>query len=244
MEVHAHTHTPRKKFIHYLWEFLMLFLAVFCGFLAENIREHIVEKDRGKQYIRSFYDDLHKNLGTCSRIIDINKQKITALNNLDACYDSLSKNWKASSCLAELLRNSEFFYTATFSDGTIEQLKNAGGFRLLKSEDRDSIISYDKIMRVYKDAESTTVQQSQENVRNNARKFVNFKADKYLYTDSGSNEAAIPLLLSDNKELLNEYFNHLSKYKRAINAQTGWLSQIKERTNRLIAYFNAKYHFD
>ena len=30
MEVHAHTHTPRKKWTHYFWEFLMLFLAVFC----------------------------------------------------------------------------------------------------------------------------------------------------------------------------------------------------------------------
>jgi hypothetical protein len=30
MEVHAHAHTARKKWTHYLWEFLMLFLAVFC----------------------------------------------------------------------------------------------------------------------------------------------------------------------------------------------------------------------
>ncbi len=38
MEVHAHTHTAaesvslrgRKKWTHYFWEFLMLFLAVFC----------------------------------------------------------------------------------------------------------------------------------------------------------------------------------------------------------------------
>ena len=43
MEVHTHTHTARKKWTHYLWEFLMLFLAVFAGFLAENQREHIVE---------------------------------------------------------------------------------------------------------------------------------------------------------------------------------------------------------
>ena len=36
MEVHAHTHTARKKWTHYFWEFLMLFFAVFCGFLAEK----------------------------------------------------------------------------------------------------------------------------------------------------------------------------------------------------------------
>ena len=54
MEVHAHTHTARKKWTHYFWEFLMLFLAVFCGFFAENQREHNIEKQRAKQYAYSF----------------------------------------------------------------------------------------------------------------------------------------------------------------------------------------------
>ena len=53
MEVHAHdlhkAHGHGWK--HYLFEFLMLFLAVFCGFLAENFREHKVEEERGIQYI-------------------------------------------------------------------------------------------------------------------------------------------------------------------------------------------------
>jgi len=56
MEVHHNTHTERKKFTHYLWEFLMLFLAVFCGFLAENFREHQVEKNRATQYMLSLYE--------------------------------------------------------------------------------------------------------------------------------------------------------------------------------------------
>jgi len=38
MEAHPHTYTERKRLKHYLFEFLMLFLAVFCGFLAENFR--------------------------------------------------------------------------------------------------------------------------------------------------------------------------------------------------------------
>ena len=48
MEVHAHTHTSRKKWTHYFWEFLMLSLAVFCGFFAEYQLEHKIEKDREK----------------------------------------------------------------------------------------------------------------------------------------------------------------------------------------------------
>ncbi len=66
MEVHHHAHTPgsdshrglRKKWSHYFWEFLMLFLAVFCGFLAEYQLEHKIERDREKVYIKNMYKDL------------------------------------------------------------------------------------------------------------------------------------------------------------------------------------------
>jgi hypothetical protein len=58
MEVHAHTHMARKKWTHYFWEFLMLFLAVFCGFLAENQREHMIEHRREKRYAIQLLADL------------------------------------------------------------------------------------------------------------------------------------------------------------------------------------------
>ena len=58
LEVHHHAHTPRKKWTHYFWEFLMLFLAVFCGFLAEYQLEHKIEKDREKIYMQNMLDDL------------------------------------------------------------------------------------------------------------------------------------------------------------------------------------------
>ena len=52
MEVH-HPHHPndKKKWTEYLLEFLMLFLAVFLGFLAENTREHMVERKRERYLI-------------------------------------------------------------------------------------------------------------------------------------------------------------------------------------------------
>ena len=62
MEVHAHTHTSRKKWTHYLWEFLMLFLAVFGGFLAEYQLEHKIKKDREKQFINSLVADLQDDI--------------------------------------------------------------------------------------------------------------------------------------------------------------------------------------
>lgn len=36
MEVHHHPHIERKRFKEYFFEFLMIFLAVTLGFIAEN----------------------------------------------------------------------------------------------------------------------------------------------------------------------------------------------------------------
>ena len=62
MEVHAHSHTARKKWTHYFWEFLMLFLAVFCGFLAEYQLEHKIERDRVNRICHSCYEDLKRDI--------------------------------------------------------------------------------------------------------------------------------------------------------------------------------------
>jgi hypothetical protein len=70
MEVHAHSHNHGKKnWKAYFWEFLMLFLAVFCGFLAEYQLEHKIEKDRELQYIRSLYEDLKENDKTFGQVL-------------------------------------------------------------------------------------------------------------------------------------------------------------------------------
>src|SRR5688572_20641286 len=58
MEVHHHTQRSGKKWHHHLWEFLMLFLAVFCGFLAEYYLEQTIEHHREKQFMRSLVEDL------------------------------------------------------------------------------------------------------------------------------------------------------------------------------------------
>ncbi len=36
----------------------MLFLAVFCGFLAEYLLEHKIEREREKQFMGSLISDL------------------------------------------------------------------------------------------------------------------------------------------------------------------------------------------
>ena len=61
MEVHHHPHVEKKSFKEYLLEGLMIFLAVTMGFIAENIREHITDREKERQYIQLLSDDLKKD---------------------------------------------------------------------------------------------------------------------------------------------------------------------------------------
>src|ERR1700688_1880866 len=51
MEVHHHPdlHHKRKNFKEYFLEFLMIFLAVTMGFIAENVREYITDGQKERQ---------------------------------------------------------------------------------------------------------------------------------------------------------------------------------------------------
>ena len=82
MEVHAHSLTERKKWTHYLWEFLMLFLAVFCGFVAENIRENIHNREIEKNNIESLLKNLHEDSLNLARSTEVNEKRFTFLDSL------------------------------------------------------------------------------------------------------------------------------------------------------------------
>ncbi|HEY6063626.1 MAG TPA: hypothetical protein VIV35_08455 [Chitinophagaceae bacterium] len=143
MDVHAHTHAERKKWTHYLWEFLMLFLAVTLGFFAENCREHYIEKHRVKQYARSLIYDLEKDIAMINLIVFRIKRNVRITDSLS----SYLKNKSLSQ-----IRNIDLFVLSaadryppySWTRATLEQIKNSGSLRYFSNYDivRD-ISSYD-----------------------------------------------------------------------------------------------------
>lgn len=147
MEVHAHTHTERKKFKHYLFEFFMLFLAVFCGFLAENLREKLVEHHREKQYMQSLIEDLNTDIIQSNRL---ESQLEALIARLDSLTDELYHPGREFPPLIVFRQLSESigFPDYIYTDRTMQQLKNAGGMRLIRKLNvADSIVKYDASVR-------------------------------------------------------------------------------------------------
>ena len=135
MEVHSHTHTPRKKWTHYFWEFLMLFLAVFCGFLAENQREHYIESLRAKEYARSLLTDMKEDTTEIGAGI---RQNIFMISTFDSCISIGKKNIDKTTVPGKFYYYSRFTtngYQIDWNQSTLTQLVQSGNLRYLKNKD-------------------------------------------------------------------------------------------------------------
>ena len=126
----------------------MLFLAVFCGFLAEYQLEHKIEKDREKQFIQSFIEDLETDTAAINRNLLFRKTKG---DQMDSLIELLSKQKikgyeNELYYLGRMLVRTNRFQS---NDRTITQLKFSGSLRLIRNENAsDSIISYQKLVDI------------------------------------------------------------------------------------------------
>ena len=131
MEAHAHSHTPRKKWTHYFWEFLMLFLAVTLGFFVENQREHYVEKQREKQFMRSLLQDLKTDTAIFSYTVEMHIESNKMIDTLIALLKSPERN-KSTGKIYTLAKTIPLYDKGLTSiNKTYEQMKSSGNLRLV-----------------------------------------------------------------------------------------------------------------
>ena len=144
MEVHHHAHHRGKKnWKSYIWEFVMLFLAVFCGFLAEYKLEHVIEDQREVKNIRSLVQDLESDTSNLQSYVYLRMEKKVMLDSLVTLLSSNSYKQSGSQTyfFARHIFNGHSFQS---TDGSIQQLKNGGNLRLIKKENIvNSILAYD-----------------------------------------------------------------------------------------------------
>lgn len=145
MEVHHHAHTARKKWTHYFWEFIMLFLAVFCGFLAEYKLEQTIERHREKEFILSMIEDAMTDTTNIHAAIPLNLERAGYADSLSIACLNYRGTQPENTKIYETHRNCIYRPDLVYpTDRTLFQLKNSGGMRLIrKKKATESIIAYD-----------------------------------------------------------------------------------------------------
>ena len=144
MEVHHHAHTSRKKWTNYLWEFIMLFLAVFCGFMAEYQLEHQIEKERAEKYLQSMLLDVRTNIINLDSLLAEDHRYLRD-------YDTLT-NWllqdSATIDRAAFARKMGAVWIRNFliRKETYEQMKSSGSLRYVGNiEFLKEMMDYERI---------------------------------------------------------------------------------------------------
>lgn len=134
MEVHHHGHVhEKKKWKEYVFQFFMLFLAVFCGFLAEYQLEHVIEQKREMEYIHSLIADLKSDQQILSQHI---QQVESGASMMDSLISILNTPMVIDSNTGQLYFLARFaprLMPLSTNNRTFEQLKNSGNFRLIKN---------------------------------------------------------------------------------------------------------------
>jgi hypothetical protein len=245
MEVHRHTHTARKKWTHYFWEFLMLFLAVFCGFLAEYQLEHTIEHQREKKLIRSLLHDIMVDTSRLHTIINDRTEKEMMMDSLSAKMNSGPPYHTTSSIYNYAVwapRTVQYRFLP--NEGTMQQLKNAGGLRLIrKLYVADSITAYDASIRMLlrqQDLEETAV----VNYMLIAHKFFDGRVfNRMMNADN------IPAAISDNPPLssfsqadLPEFNYRLFVLQAQNRVQRRQCKQLLNRAQNLLSLLKKEYH--
>ena len=247
MEVHKHPHhvTHKKKWGEYLLEFFMLFLAVFLGFVAENIREHQIEKNREKEYIQSLIADLESDQQVLSQHILHVNTGITMMDSVIMILNTPLQIGGNTGHLYYLARLAPRLNPLSTNSRTFEQLKNSGNFRLIRN-----LSTSDKIMSYY---EKFTLIHLLESV--NETEFTEYKKVAAKIFDpavflkmEGINDEIKrtsenpPLRITDN-ELLQElsiFAVYLHGTKKGI---LGADEQLKNVGAVLIKYLQKEYEF-
>ncbi len=250
MEVHHHAHHghEKKTWKSYFWEFFMLFLAVFCGSMAELQVEHYLEHKREKQYIASMIKDLETDTANLSVVIKSYETLLKLQDSVFYSFDSINHGGN------KIFMRHLGYYNRGFpdfinADATIQQLKNAGGFRLLRNKQTvDSIIAY--TADINKTSLNTNLLGNILVDLNNFRSsFINYptlvKASIKGFDLDKLQEQKLSLFISEEKAEKEKLYGKLLYYSQLMKSILQYnFIPLKQHATSLISFLQKEYNLE
>ncbi len=247
MEVHhhSHPHAGKKNWRNYFWEFLMLFLAVFCGFIAEYQLEHKIEKDREKAYIRSMIEDLEADTLNLRISLEDFTRRDKNFDTIFPQFSLISKGYNQSlrTSIERIVGYKDFFPT----EKTLQQLKNSGGMRLIqKKKALDGIVTYDAKIMMY--------QKSLHDLDQMFAKFLDMnesiqdrqmlEKDRKLIGIEAMEKGSKNYLLKADEATLGHYYNRIKLYQLLRQVVERRMESLKKEATSLIGILRETYHIN
>ena len=255
MEVHAHTHTAdpgshrgRKKWTHYFWEFLMLFLAVTLGFFVENLREHYIEKKKERQYVSAIVNDLAIDTNWVNAYSHNLRLSIQSFDSVILLLGQNKQDDFSRRRLYFLVRMAIRLTNANrVNDNAYEQMKSSGNLRLLhKRSIVDSISSYYFNLKGLELANVPLLERAQSLIEFEGKLF-----DGNVFrrmTDINSFEFHMPedspQLITQDKTVINDFIVRVHYLISVMLYSEIFIKNQKLKAKRLIEFLKKEYRLE
>jgi hypothetical protein len=254
MEVHHHPHVEKKNFKEYFLEFVMIFLAVTMGFIAENIREDITEHQRAKTFAASMIQDLKADT---IQLAAYNRYYSRAANNIDTFMQLLTANDPQNIPSGKL-----YWYglwggarnNFVANDATFQQMKSSGSLSFFKPAIATDVAKYDRFCRslqatdemnrdVYTEVRKTRSMIFEFKYNEVANQIAQRSRIAFSQASIDSFIATNPPLLSYDKTLFNEYVE-LVRSRFIRNYNVAYSDSLIKQANIVLNELHKEYNFD
>lgn len=237
-------HDILKKWQAYFIEFIMIFLAVTLGFIAESIREHFVEKKHEKEYAISLVRDLQHDTSDIYRVMRGLDRDIARADTMISLFEKRDfKN--TSGKLYFLGRRLGLRNLWRSNDGTLQQLTYSGGLNAIGYQNVvDSIQSYTRRIKdlvqilTLEDLEIAEYRKYQSKV------FSGFVFDEMIRSTGGFDLKLPdnnPELISTDQKDINDLIMQTTTVKGNRIKQLDFMKEIIVKADHLIKLIQQEY---
>jgi hypothetical protein len=241
MEVHHHPqleHKP-KPWKEYLLEYLMIFLAVMTGFFAESYREHVSDRTKETEFMRSMVQDLKADTTSLNFAI---KDFTAVFLNVDTMLNCLQSDKPDGNIINRVVSRRFWIYSGySYNNRTIEQLRNAGNFRLIQNAKvTDSIIIYDNYQNSIMIAQYNDLKGSMYAYKDVEAKAIHYKELK-RGTPGGISK---PAFITPDKEQVSLYYNRLFIHRTLGYLFIRNMKSARAKAAKLMSFIKKEYRLE
>ena len=231
-----------KKIVNRFWEFLMLFIAISLGFFVENYREVLVDRQKEKEIIASFINDLETDIKELDIVIQRRETReiridsiIYILNN--GLQDDYGKDLYY---YARYLPRPAVFWA---NNTTNEELKYSGNFILIKNQKIiDTLLQYNDnfiFIDFIKEREEYLVRRLFDQINEMFDPMIfdqmNVYDIEFIYP-SGN-----PKINTKNKDVINLFLSNLHYVKTVNVGQLGHFKKHQKKAKEILNFIKQEY---
>jgi hypothetical protein len=235
MEIHHPTggHNPRKL-KDYIFEFVMLFIAISAGFFMENFRESVVEHHKEKEYIASLIKDIEEDTASIKQILKHNQRQLKGIDSLLSTLENSAQDRYVNKLYKYTTQYLNTYNGFIPRDITITQLKNSGGLRLISRRYvSDSIVIYYSTFDSYREQENYNLKSIQQ-ILNLECAFLDFSIIR---------DPKKKLVINDTTKI-NEFYNLVVLFNSMIQLDNNWIQAYYKRGSSLLKYLKKEYNIN